>query len=118
MIVKLPTANPANIQVGLALRLYRARAALLRARSLLPCRSTCRGGSAQRPIRSGPSFVLVLEDIDDLVVGDQVRGVSVHQAEVAVDALAALHARWWERPRLRAGLAPDHRRAHVPGHGA
>lgn len=43
---------------------------------------------------------LVLEDLGDARFGDDLHGVSVADAEAGVDALAALHARWWDSPRL------------------
>ena len=40
-------------------------------------------------------FVLVMEDLGDLRLVDQVKGMEVADAERAVDGLAAWHARWW-----------------------
>ena len=45
-------------------------------------------------------FVLILEDLSDLEPADQLRGLTLQQAEAAVDALAAFHAWSWEHPRL------------------
>ena len=41
-------------------------------------------------------FVLLLEDLDGRQVLDQTVGCTIEAAEVAIDALAALHARWWD----------------------
>jgi hypothetical protein len=41
-------------------------------------------------------FILLLEDLGAFPQGNQVAGCSVRQAERAVEAAAALHARWWE----------------------
>lgn len=45
-------------------------------------------------------FVLLLEDLTDLQPGDQLTGLTVAQAEGAVDYLAAFHGWAWEHPRL------------------
>ena len=47
-------------------------------------------------------FVLLLEDLAALPIGDQVAGCSVEEARAVVLELAKLHARWWERPELKA----------------
>jgi hypothetical protein len=44
--------------------------------------------------------ILLLEDIRDLQVGDQVAGITEREAERIVDALAALHATFWEHQDL------------------
>ena len=40
-------------------------------------------------------FVLVMEDLGDLRIVDQVKGMEIADAEQAVDGLAAWHATWW-----------------------
>jgi Ecdysteroid kinase-like family len=45
-------------------------------------------------------FVLVLEDLIGLQPGDQLKGLTLAQAEGAVDYLAAFHGWGWENPRL------------------
>jgi Ecdysteroid kinase-like family len=47
-------------------------------------------------------FVLLLEDLTDLQPGDQLTGLTIAQAEGAVDYLAAFHSWAWENPRLGA----------------
>jgi len=41
------------------------------------------------------SFMLVMEDLSDLILGDQVTGVTPEQARAALVGLAAHHARFW-----------------------
>jgi hypothetical protein len=41
-------------------------------------------------------FILLLEDIDEHELGDQIIGATLEQAEQAIDALAAIHAPWWD----------------------
>jgi len=45
-------------------------------------------------------FALILEDGAPAVSGDQVAGPAPGQAEVAIDAIASMHAAWWDSPRL------------------
>ena len=52
----------------------------------------------------GNEFVLLLEDMDGARVVDQITGLSVSDAELAVDQLAALHAGWWNDPALESVL--------------
>jgi aminoglycoside/choline kinase family phosphotransferase len=44
--------------------------------------------------------LLLLEDLTHLRMADQVAGASVAEAEVAIDAAASLHARWWRSAEL------------------
>jgi aminoglycoside phosphotransferase (APT) family kinase protein len=48
----------------------------------------------------GSSGVLVLEDLGGARQGDSVAGVSRRDFVNAADALARLHARWWDQPDL------------------
>jgi hypothetical protein len=45
-------------------------------------------------------YLLLLEDITDARMGDEVAGCSALEAEMAVRAIAAFHAAWWESPML------------------
>ena len=45
-------------------------------------------------------YVLLLEDMAPARVGDQVAGCSVEDAKLALRHLAAVHARFWDSPRL------------------
>lgn len=58
-------------------------------------------------------FVVVLEDIADRRCEDQTVGCSIESAEIAVDALAKVHARWWnsdfaEMPWIKSYVAPPY----------
>ncbi|HUR77957.1 MAG TPA: phosphotransferase [Acidimicrobiales bacterium] len=58
-------------------------------------------------------FVLLLEDLSDRRSADQTVGCAVGDAEVAVDALAGLHAHWWESdfaqiPWVKSYLVPPY----------
>lgn len=54
----------------------------------------------QQAGKSKRRFALLIEDLDGLRIGDQVRGVSVAEAEAALRALARFHAAYWESPAL------------------
>jgi hypothetical protein len=43
-------------------------------------------------------FILVLEDLGHLRQGDQVAGCGLTDAQAGVDAMAKLHAAWWNAP--------------------
>ena len=77
----------------------RAAEALIRR---LPPRLTARILSRvmQQAGKSKRRFALLIEDLDGLRIGDQVRGVSVAEAEAALRALARFHASYWESPAL------------------
>jgi hypothetical protein len=47
-------------------------------------------------------YVLLLEDLGHLDIGDQVTGASADDAAMALESLAALHAAFWRSPRLDA----------------
>lgn len=58
-------------------------------------------------------FVLLLEDVSDRRCADQTAGCAIADAEVAVDALAAHHARFWESdfreiPWVKSYLVPPY----------
>jgi aminoglycoside/choline kinase family phosphotransferase len=45
-------------------------------------------------------FIALLEDLHDARFGDAAKGCTMREAELVVEGLAALHARWWNEPRL------------------
>ena len=51
-------------------------------------------------IGDGDETPLLLEDLAELRMGDQMEGMTVTDAEATVDALADLHAAFWESDRL------------------
>lgn len=50
--------------------------------------------------KSKRRFVLLIEDLERLRIGDQMRGLSVVEAEAALRTLARFHAAYWEGPAL------------------
>lgn len=45
-------------------------------------------------------IALLLEDLGEARFGDDGAGCSLADAELVIDSLAAMHARWWKGPRL------------------
>ena len=45
-------------------------------------------------------FALVMEDLSPAVGGDQTAGLPLDHVRLALDAIAAVHAKWWNRPEL------------------
>ncbi len=94
VIVKSPTTAPENRAQGVALGMYEAEVRFLRELDAHTRVRTPRVFLAD--IVSGTAeFVVVMEDLGHLVMGDQVQGVTVDQARDAVVAMADLHGGWW-----------------------
>ncbi|GAC1309561.1 MAG: phosphotransferase [Acidimicrobiales bacterium] len=94
VVVKLPALDPAAVFTSTMLRMYIREAAFFNQLA------------AQSPIRvplchhatvdeQTSSFVVVMEDLGGLRSVDQVKGMSLSDAERAVDEIAAWHAQWW-----------------------
>ncbi len=119
VVVKMACTEPANLEVAKALGIYDRELAMFE--HVLPD-APLRTPACHFAHRADDGrFVLVLEDLSvEYEVGDQVVGATLAQAEAVVDAIAELHARWWEHPDLDrldwlpAGDAPAYRAA-VPG---
>jgi hypothetical protein len=52
--------------------------------------------------KEADDYLILLEDITDAKMIDEVAGCTAEEAEAAIRGIAALHARWWESPRLDA----------------
>lgn len=100
MIVKLPPCNRDDRETASRLNLFeienRFYAELApEAGVRVPA---CFYSDMNRPAQE---HVLLLEDMTSSRAGDDVDGCSPEQAETVVMTLAAMHAAWWEDPRLR-----------------
>jgi len=97
LIAKLPTTAEANLIVGNALGIYEREVRFYaELAGSVPIRvPECYFGRID-----DTGSILLLEDIRDLQVGDQVAGITEREAERIVDALAALHATFWEHQDL------------------
>ena len=94
IIAKFPSPAAANRTVartydmyGREVRFYRDIAATLPIRT-----PTCHHAQFDA---DSYSFVLLLEDLKDLRVGDQVAGCTLDEARMIIDAIARLHASGW-----------------------
>jgi hypothetical protein len=99
VIVKLPTQSPPNKAIGMAFKFYEREVRFFRdvaptARVRVPAVH-----HADMDL-DAEAFVLVLEDLAHLELGDQVAGLTVEQAVAAVQAIAPFHAQWWESADL------------------
>jgi hypothetical protein len=52
-------------------------------------------------VGDGRETPLLLEDLGELRMGDQAQGLSIRDAEACLDALADMHAAFWESPELK-----------------
>ncbi len=100
VVVKLPCTEPENLAVAMALGIYERE---VRFYDTIAPRTPLRVPTCYHAQLAGDGrSVLVLEDLSGRYqVGDQVVGATLAQAEAVVDALAELHATWWEREELQ-----------------
>lgn len=101
LIAKRPSAIPQVLQIARAWGLYE--------REVLFYRDIASAVSLRVPkayvTQFDPQthdFALVLEDLAPAVDGNQITGLPLEYAKLALDALADLHAGWWNRSELAA----------------
>jgi hypothetical protein len=101
LIAKIPTADPGGRGVAHMLgfyekerRIYDELADQIGVRSP---RSYYAGGDPET-VR----YVILMEDLAGLRLGDQVQGASLEECATLVREVARLHARWWNSPDLDA----------------
>ncbi len=98
-IAKLPSEDPGSRMVGVAFGLYEREV-----RFYSDLAGDC-GLPAPKPYFShydagAGQAAIILEDLTGGAFGDQVAGASLAEAELAIDAIGAFHARWWESPEF------------------
>lgn len=100
LIAKLPSTAPGSVELGQLLRAWEREARFyLDVAPRLPLRTArCHyaGGDEEEGL-----YALLLEDLGSLVLGDQVAGASLAQAETAIDWLARFHGRAATEPALQ-----------------
>lgn len=96
VVVKLPALDEAAVFTSTVLRMYLREAAFFgELAHQAPIRvPVCHHASVDGETSQ---FVLVMEDLGDLRAVDQVAGLSIPDAEQAVDGLAQWHATWWRQ---------------------
>jgi hypothetical protein len=101
LVAKLPSSVPEVLQMARAWRLYQ--------REVLFYRDVAPTVGLRVPkayvTEFDPEthdFALVMEDLSPSAGGDQVAGLPLEHVRLALEALSALHANWWNRPELTA----------------
>ena len=99
VIVKLAPLHPGARQIDLAFHFYEKETGFYR---LVAPSSPIRTPRAYHVAFEPEShdFALLLEDLSPAHLGDQVEGLGVEQARLAVAAAGRLHARWWRDDQL------------------
>ena len=96
VVVKLPSSWEENRAQGVALGMFEAEV-----RFYNELAHQCPIGLPaiyHAEIETGSAnFVIVMEDLKDLEMVDQLKGVNLQQAKHAVAVLAAIHSVWWDR---------------------
>ena len=99
VVVKLPASAESNRQTGDSFRAYEREVRFYR--EIAPqsdVRTTRCYYSVLEPEQD--RYVLVLEDVSSMTLGDQVKGVTIPQARDALRTIGGFHAQWWKSPRL------------------
>lgn len=99
VVAKLPSEDPGSRMVGVAFGLYEREV-----RFYADLAAQC-GLPAPKPYFShydatAGQAAILLEELTDGAFGDQVAGAPLAEAEMAIDAIGAFHARWWESPEF------------------
>lgn len=101
LIAKLPTADPGGKGIAQMLGFYEKEARFYDELADTIGVRTARGYfTASNPAEV--KYVILMEDLGGLRIGDQVAGASLQECRLVVEQLARLHARWWDCPELHA----------------
>jgi hypothetical protein len=101
LVAKLPSAVPEVLQIARTWGLYEREAVFYRDIASVVGLRVPRAYVTQFDPDTH-HFALIMEDLAPAVDGDQITGLPLEHARLALDALADLHARWWDHPRLTA----------------
>jgi hypothetical protein len=99
LVVKQPSSNPEVREVARGWSMYRREVLFYREIAATVGLRIPKAYVAEFDPQTN-WFVLVMEDLSHAKDGDQVAGLSLEQARLALDEIAALHASWWNRPEL------------------
>jgi hypothetical protein len=99
LIAKLPTLDPGTRQLARLFRFYEREVRFYQELAEQVALRVPRAYHAAADAASG-DFVLLLEDLAPARIGDQLESCDAAQARMAVRDIAALHAGWWQSPRL------------------
>jgi aminoglycoside/choline kinase family phosphotransferase len=101
LVAKLPTADPQTRGMVSLFRFYEREVRFYQEIAERVELGTPRCYACAFDPASG-DFILLLEDLSRIRLGDQLAGATVDEAKLAVHELAKLHAAWWQNPRLHA----------------
>lgn len=99
LVGKFPSADPVSFGTGVALGNYLREVRFYQHLAATALISTPRWYVAEVD-EATSEFVLLMEDLAPAEQGDQLRGVTLEQAERVVDEAARLHASHWADPGL------------------
>ncbi len=97
LIAKAPTQDPGGRGLAMMLGFYEVEERFYRelAAGAPVCTPRCYYGAGDpETVR----FVLLLEDLGTLRLGDQLAGMTVDEARIAMEEFARFHARFWDGP--------------------
>ncbi|MGZ4675288.1 MAG: oxidoreductase family protein [Acidimicrobiia bacterium] len=101
VVVKLPGATEESRFVAMVLNMYQKECGFYR--ELAAASGDLSPGSHHVTFEpESHDFVLLLDDVGHHRQADQISGIELADAEIAVRALARLNASWWEHPDLLA----------------
>jgi len=101
LIAKIPTADPAGRGIAQMLGFYEKEARFYGSLChTIGVRSARGYYTAADP--ANVRYVILMEDLGGLRLGDQVAGATAAECETLMLELGKLHARWWESPELHA----------------
>jgi Phosphotransferase enzyme family len=100
LVLKLASSDPTSRATGMALRNYEREVRFYRDVAADVQTRLAHVWAAHWNENTG-EFAVLMEDLAPGVVGDQLVGCSIAQAEMAIDVAARIHASFWESPRLR-----------------
>jgi hypothetical protein len=100
MVLKMPTSAPENKAVGLALGLYLREAQFFATMADQTPVDTVKCFYNDMDVENG-EFILLIDEIRNMTVGDQTGGATVAQLETALVEFAKFHAAWWKNPDLQ-----------------
>lgn len=98
LVAKMRGSKPVQVQMDRAMGLFdRERKFYADLATRVPVRT-----AALMYAGDGDTTPLILQDLGELRMGDQRRGLEVDDAAAMMDSLAALHAAFWQSPELDA----------------
>lgn len=100
VVVKLPSAHEGSRAQGVALGMYDAEVRFYRELAPRPVAYLPTVYHASN-IAGTAEFVIVMQDLSHLSTVDQIAGMKVEQAAACARVLADVHARWWDRVKVR-----------------